>query len=256
MSPTPHAPAEPDARDVPGVDPRERIYAVGDLHGRHDLLLAMLTRIEADAARFDDGRQTRLVMLGDYVDRGDDSARVIEILAEISAARGCSVDCLMGNHEAAMLAFLADPVHGRAWLDFGAAQTLASFGIGCPGVTDDPAALGGVRDALVTALGPRLGFLQALPSHIRSGDVVFAHAGLNPEGTARFSDAHAMLWGAPGFLVPQPIPGLRVVHGHYDRPEPEVHPGRVGVDTGAYHTGRLTAVRLDAGEALITVNTL
>lgn len=239
--------------DTPRVHPRDRIYAVGDIHGRHDLLVAMLALVREDARRCRDHRVPRLVFLGDYIDRGDDSAQVLETLSGAISAADPRTLCLMGNHEAALLSFLDDPVRGRAWLEFGAAQTLASFGLGLSGPTDDPERLRRLRDGLLAALGPTVDVLRGMPLHCRSGDVVFVHAGLAPGGQARFTDADTMLWGDPGFLTPSPVPGLRVVHGHYDSLEPAVFSGRVCIDTGAYHSGRLTALRLDDGEALLSV---
>lgn len=241
---------------VPQVAEDERIYAIGDVHGRHDLLLKLFSRIHEDAVSRTDERTVRVILLGDYVDRGDDSAQVLEALRKIDSDEPSNLMCLMGNHEAALLSFVKDPVKGRAWLEYGAAQTLASYGVTFPGGTDDPDALTNTRDALVEALGPHLQFMQSMPTFYRSGAVLFVHAGVNPEDAESLRDTQAMLWGHPGFLTPAPVPGLRVVHGHYDDIEPQVFPGRVCIDTGAYYSGVLTALRLDEGEALVTANAM
>jgi len=99
--------------------------------------------------------------------------------------------------------------------------------------------------------------LHELPYHYRSGDVIFTHAGLNPRHRgAEMDDVGAMLWGHPDFLTDQPLCGLRVVHGHFDTSAPISTRGRICVDTGAYYSGVLTAVRLDAGEAFLSVSSL
>lgn len=242
------APKEPERRVADG----ERIYAIGDIHGRHDLLQSMFARIHTDATDLADGRTVRVVLLGDYIDRGDDSAKVIETLRQIDSEDPSGLICLMGNHEAALLSFVKDPIAGRVWFEYGAAQTLASYGVTFPGSTDDPDILVKTRDALVEAMGPHLQFIESMRTYFKSGDVLFVHAGLNPEDADALNDTKAMLWGHPEFQKPTPVPGLRVVHGHYDDFEAQVFPGRICVDTGAYYSGVLTAVRLDEGECLLT----
>lgn len=248
----------PARRDLPLVAKDERIYAIGDVHGRHDLLIRLLARIHEDAASQDDGRKVRLVFLGDYIDRGDDSAAVLSTLNQLRAAPPTAparsgIDFLLGNHEAALLRFLDDPVAGRAWLGFGAPQTLASYDIAPAPLEPEPAELRALHNALLRAMGPHLDFLRSMAPTARSGDVLFTHAGLNPAAGAVETDVEAMLWGHPEFLCDQPVRGVRVVHGHYDAPRPVSLPGRICVDTGAYYSGTLTAVRLDAGERFISV---
>jgi serine/threonine protein phosphatase 1 len=245
----------PDHRPLtPRVAADERIYAVGDLHGRADLLRRIMSLIDADAAtaRMADGRRTRIVFLGDYVDRGDDSRAVLGMLRAIRDERGDAACFLRGNHEAAMLRFLEDPLSGAAWLDFGGRQTLASYGVpvaAAPG----PAALLAARDALLLALGPDRSFLeQALLPCVRSGDVIFAHAGLDPTTPPEDQVESTLIWGHPRFLEEGGPPGLLVVHGHFDAPTAQVTPGRICVDTGAYYSGVLTAVRLDAATAFLS----
>lgn len=241
---------------TPAVSEGDRIYAIGDVHGRFDLLSAMFQRIYEDAEARRDGRKVRLVLLGDYVDRGDDSARVIQTLTQISGDEPDRLVCLMGNHESAMLGFIDDPVHQNAWLEYGAAQTLASFGIPVPADSSDPEEMVKTRDLLVDGLGDGLAFVRATKPYFQSGNVVFVHAGLNPVPDHQFRDVQAMLWGHPEFRVPEPVPGLRVVHGHYDDYEPVVHSGRVCIDTGAYYSGVLTAIRLDEDQEILKVNAL
>lgn len=246
--------ALPEPTVCAAVAPDERIYAVGDIHGRHDLLIALLRRIAADAAGFDDGRRFRLVFLGDYVDRGDDSRGVLDTLSRLWDGGLPQVDFLLGNHEAALLDFIADPVASRGWLDFGAAQTLASYGVVAPSSGADDSQLLAVRDEFLSRIRGHMGFLRALVPIVRSGDVVFSHAGVCPNRPLEDQAVSDLVWGHPAFLGDQPAPGLRIVHGHWDDFEPVSRPGRICVDTGAYYSGRLTAVRLDAEETYISVD--
>lgn len=236
------------SKDTRSVASSDRVYAIGDIHGRCDLLVDLLELIEQDGDSFDDGRTVRLVFLGDYIDRGDDSRAVLDLLCDLADNASPDFSFLSGNHEAALLAFLRDPAQGRDWLNFGGLQTLASYGVPLPGRGQERQALLATRDALQRALGRHHGFLTSLSLLERSGDVIFTHAGLNPSRPDPRDDTHALLWGCAEFLTPDPRPGCRVVHGHFDAPKPLSLPGRICVDTGAYYSGRLTAVRLDAGE--------
>jgi serine/threonine protein phosphatase 1 len=237
----------------------ERVYAVGDIHGRIDLLERMLALIAADSAACSDGRRPRLVFLGDYIDRGDESRAVLARLAAAAHEHdnGCKgeVLCLAGNHEAALLGFLRDPAANARWLRYGGLQTLAAYGVATPDEAD-AAGLAAAAAALAAALGPHLDFVRDLRMTARSGTVLFAHAGLDPDAPPgappESQGAAALLWGRSAFLERGGPAGFGVVHGHYDAPEPRIAPRRICVDTGAYHSGRLSAVRLDAGVAILT----
>jgi serine/threonine protein phosphatase 1 len=236
------------------VAPGERVYAVGDVHGRADLLAAMLLRIAADEAGRRDGRRPRLVLLGDYIDRGEQSRAVLEMLAALPGRLpGWRVSRLRGNHEAALLDFLADPWRGAGWLRFGGLQTLASYGIAAPGLGAGEAALERTRAALEAALGPHRALLAGLPLAARSGAVVFAHAGLDPALPPDDQTEAALLWGRSAFPARGGPPGLMVVHGHYAAPGPVMTARRLCLDTGAYHSGRLSAARLDETTEILTV---
>jgi serine/threonine protein phosphatase 1 len=229
----------------------DRIYAIGDVHGRFDLMIDLLDRICRDAETRADGRRPRIVFLGDYIDRGDDSRSVLDAIVRLCAGNSPDLVFLRGNHEAALMAFLDDPVAGRSWLEYGALQTFTSFGLPpLPSRIDDVRQLHDLRNQLADVIGGTSAILQAMPTHLVSGNVLFSHAGANPHRPLQ--DPTAMLWGHPQFPSDGPIRGLRVVHGHYDHPEPIRDACRICVDTGAYYTGRLTAVRLDRGEAFLT----
>lgn len=239
---------------TPTVVGDERIYAIGDVHGRFDLLIGLLQKIEQDAeTRTEDGRRARLVFLGDYIDRGEQSRQVLEALGQLAALNSPDLVFLRGNHEAALLDFLNEPEENAAWLRFGGRETLASFGLSPPPHgRSDRAALVPLRNALVQAITPHRAFLEGLEPMHRSGDVIFVHAAVDPERPIEAQSDDALLWGHPGFLVDDPVPGLRIVHGHYDAPQPVRLPGRICVDTGAYHSGVLTALRLDEDAAFLS----
>lgn len=243
-------------KELPVVHPRDRIYAVGDIHGRHDLLDALFEKIVDDASQFSDERNLKIVFLGDYVDRGDNSKDVLDRLALVKERLAGQTTFLMGNHEAALLAFINDPVKNYNWLEFGGRQTLSSYGVTLPKSAENRAELQDVCNQFQEAVAPHLNFLTSLQRYTQSGDVVFVHAALDPAVSLEQQSDGALLWGNTGVLKASGYPGLRVVHGHFDAYEPVVTDTRICVDTGAYYSGRLTAIRLDAHEKLITVNAM
>lgn len=230
-----------------------RIYAIGDLHGRQDLLRKMLERILRDQDRIDDDRRCRIVFLGDYIDRGDNSRQVLQDLMVLAKDLPDGIVALRGNHEEALLAFLRAPARERTWLDYGASQTLAAYGVPQPPRAPSERDLLDLRDALEAAMGAHLDFLRTLPSHHVSGDVIFAHAGLDPDDADSLTNEDAMLWGHADAPDAWPAPGRLLVHGHHDAPDPVDRPGRICVDTGAYYSGRLSAVRLDGSRTFLAV---
>lgn len=232
----------------------ERIYAIGDLHGRVDLLRVILRKISDDIESAAKDRKPRLIFLGDYIDRGDHSREVLEMLSTLKSDIAQSATFLRGNHEAALLDFLEDPIAGQDWLGWGGVQTIASFGIQPPAKPYQDKDLRALAIDLGAALGPLLTFLQDTEISVTSGDYFFAHAGIDPDKPIDQQSERALLWGAPGFRSDTSPRAARVVHGHFDDPEPQVLPYRIGLDTGAYYSGRLTAIRLDEGEALIVAD--
>ena len=239
----------------------ERVYAVGDVHGRYDLLGAMLAKISDDIKTCSDDRQTRVIFLGDYIDRGDHSREVVEMLSDIfsisdrlKSETGVQFHFLAGNHEIALLNFLDDPVKGQAWLDWGGLQTLASFGIQ-PSKGRTTGELKDLRTELFEAVSPFLAFLRGLSPLEVSGSIVFVHAGLDPEAPLDGQPEAATLWGQAPSGKDLGLKGYRTVHGHFAGYEPVSLPDRICIDTGAYYSGRLTAVRLDAEETFLHVDT-
>lgn len=251
-----HKPGNRRARGAPvrSVDPDERLYAVGDVHGRCDLLEALIEKIGRDAATRSPERRHRIIFLGDYIDRGDQSRQVIDRLILLKQRLGTRVEFLSGNHEIALLAFLKDPLEERSWLDWGGRQTLASYGIAPPPISPDRAGLVSLRDRLLGAMQEHVTFLQNLPELALSGDVVFVHAGLDPAYPLDAQPGAALFWGHIKGGQVSGLPNYRMVHGHYANYEPVSNERRVCVDTGAYFTGRLTAVRLDDEEAFLQVH--
>ncbi len=220
------------------------VYAVGDIHGQLHLLDALLAKIVADAAKADEFVQRVLVFVGDYVDRGPNSAGVIERLIS-GLPDGFDTHCLMGNHEAILLDFLDDPTLLPHWLMNGAGTTLASYGVVAP---DEDAALPAFiqcRDAFYEALpASHLGFLRGLPLSVTLGDYHFVHAGIRPGVPLNAQERRDALWIRDGFLDSDADFGCVVVHGHTPGPEPVERKNRIGIDTGAWAYGRLTALRL------------
>ncbi|MEM1428275.1 MAG: metallophosphoesterase, partial [Pseudomonadota bacterium] len=172
-------PAPPSAPPAPPLpDPGHRIYAVGDVHGRHDLLEMLLWTLKQDAAAQEDERLPILVFLGDLIDRGDHSRKVLDQVMDAWLSWPRTV-CLRGNHEDALLGFLDAPETGRSWLGFGGKQTLGSYGVPAPSSQASASELFGTALALSGALGHHGDFLRRSELLFRSGDVVFSHAGLD-----------------------------------------------------------------------------
>lgn len=232
---------EPAAAAVPrGV----RIYAVGDVHGRLDLLDRLLDRIAADGRDAGDLIK-HIVFLGDYIDRGPCSAGVIERLIAGPPA-GFGAIHLKGNHEAALLDTLVTPRAAAAWMAFGGVATLASYGIAVSMGGVALSELDALRDRLRAALPPHhLRFFRSLRTSVSVGDYLFVHAGVRPGVPLERQTEKDMIWIREPFLHSDADFGKVVVHGHTIALEPEVRRNRIGIDTGAYATHRLTALVLE-----------
>jgi serine/threonine protein phosphatase 1 len=232
--------------DAP-LAPKIPFYAVGDLHGRADLLETALERIAADRAAQGNAKAP-IIFLGDYVDRGENSAAVLARLRALQGEDNSTI-CLMGNHEKMMLEFLDDPVsRGGRWLRNGGLQTLASYGVG--GLSERAPAedLMEASDALREALPEGTeAWLRALPTRWQSGNICCVHAAMDPELGPDLQSRSTLLWGHPEFFTHARQDGLWVIHGHTIVPEPEQAGGRIAIDTGAYATGRLTVAALSEG---------
>lgn len=235
--------------DLPGsrssaVPPGHRVYAIGDIHGRDDLLAGLLAAIEADAAAAGAAHRV-LVTLGDYIDRGPDSAGVIDRLSRC-AERGLSPIFLRGNHEDVLISFLAgrESIDLATWVRNGAGPLFESYGV----VPPDPFSRRDLERARITlerALPPRhREFLDGLESCWSLGDYFFAHAGVRPGIALGRQSDEDLMWIRGAFLDDKTWHGKRVVHGHTIVRQVELRPNRIGVDTGAYRTDRLSALVL------------
>lgn len=236
------------------VPPGRRVYAVGDIHGRADLLIQLLDVIQKDALGGDYRGRPILVFLGDYVDRGAQSREVIDVLLG-ERMSPFETYFLKGNHEAAMLQFLDEPSAGPRWTEFGGAETLVSYGVRPPRsrTASDEWAMASQEFNRLLPTSHRH-FLSSLELSYRLGDYVFVHAGLRPGVELDQQTEYDMLWIRDAFLNDTRPLGAVVVHGHTPTPKPHRDSRRVGIDTGAYLSGRLTAARFehDAVEFLST----
>lgn len=237
------------SRRKPQTPPGQRIYAVGDIHGRIDLLDRLLKAIRDDhAAEPPVDQPPALIFLGDYIDRGLGSAAVIDRLIEEDWAP-FAPRFLKGNHEAALLRFLERPETGPGWMAFGGAETLHAYGVAVPPLPADATAWRSAATALEAALPPQhVRFFKALEPCVRYGDYVFVHAGLRPGRPLEAQTELDMLTIRDPFLSARhPFP-FTVVHGHTPVDAAEAKHGRIALDTGAYVSGRLSAVRLEREE--------
>lgn len=225
------------------------IYAVGDVHGRSDLLHALIEEIEADARACAPTERPLVVLVGDYVDRGADSRGVLETVIALSRDPRFQVEALRGNHEAALLGFLEDAQGGPEWVTWGGDATLASYGVAVPAPNAPQEAWEEAQGAFAAAMPPaHLVFLKALPLSLMAGGYLFVHAGVRPGTPLGRQDPHDLLMIRHPFLEHAHPLGRVVVHGHTPQEEPSASPVRIGIDTGAYATGVLTAARLMADE--------
>ncbi|MCH2163664.1 MAG: metallophosphoesterase [Marinovum sp.] len=230
--------------DAP-LHPETTAMVVGDIHGRADLMLQMFTKL--DTLNHNDAH---LIFVGDYLDRGEDSARVLSTLYQFhTGAQPGLMTCLKGNHEQMLLDFLDAPAeHGPRWLRHGGLQTLASFKLA---VTASPNAERdwiGLRDAFRDALDPQIeAWLRSLPLTWQSGNLFVCHAGTNPDKPISEQSDAGLLWGHPTHYERPRKDGIWVAHGHIivDKARPTM--GRIPVDTGAYATGRLTCAIIEPG---------
>ena len=237
----------PFRKDWPGILPSgERLYAIGDIHGRLDLAKALIEKIEADNAERGSA-STRIILLGDLIDRGPDSAGVVEYARRWNADFA-EIEALLGNHEASLLAVLEGETRWlESWLGYGGRETLLSYGM--PGDLLWRGSMAEIAEG-VRAYVPdahRL-WLEDRPLSLRRGGYLFAHAGIRPGRKLDDQEAKDLLWIRSEFLDSDADHGAIVVHGHSITPQPEDRHNRIGIDTGAYFSNTLTALGLEGGE--------
>lgn len=221
------------------------VYAVGDIHGRADLLARMHALIHADAASRPAQRRV-LVYLGDYISRGPDSRTVIDMV-RAHPLRGFDLVTLRGNHEDCLVRFLdGDMAAGGHLLDYGGMAALASYGIQ---VAEHQNAdeLAVIRKQVEGALPPaHIAFYRSLPPCHVEGGYVFVHAGVRPGLPLQAQEPRDMMWLRGTFLNFAESFGAVVIHGHTMAAEPQMRSNRIGIDTGAYTSGRLTCLICEA----------
>lgn len=227
-----------------------RVYAVGDIHGHADALRPLLQDLRADAA--DAAGRPLLVFLGDYVDRGPDSRGVIDAILALEAEGSFEVVCLKGNHEHALERVLIDEAFAPNWIANWGEATLRSYGVDVPAYGREAMEAGRVRADLAAAIpASHQAFLRRCALSLTVGDYLFVHAGVRPHVPLAEQDPNDLIWIRHAFLESDADFGKVVVHGHTPSARPELKANRIGIDTGVYFSGVLTAVRLDGADVRI-----
>ncbi|WP_277970941.1 metallophosphoesterase [Sphingomonas echinoides] len=233
-------------RTPPTTPPDSRIYAIGDVHGRLDLLLDLLDEIQADR-RARPCATERVVFLGDLIDRGPHSCGVLQLLSRNRANLPDPV-FLMGNHEEMLLRVLgADEDSIFDWLSFGGYEFAESYGVEVDAfATCDAATVARMIRAVVPERD--LAFIASFADSFRFGDYLFVHAGIKPGVALEDQKAADMRWIRETFLDSTVQHPAFVIHGHTISQTPDERPNRIGIDTGAYASGLLTAICLEGNE--------
>ena len=227
------------------------IYAIGDVHGRRDALTKLIQRITADFHTLG-AERAQIVFLGDIVDRGPASAGCMADALAWRDQPWCDVNFVLGNHEEAMLRFLEDASGGPRWIRYGGGTTLNSYGVTIPAFQTDVETWEDARQTFSEAVPPsHLALLNEMVLYIESERYVFVHAGLRPGiPLAEQSERDLLSIREDFFAAKEPFEKI-VVHGHTPRTEPTIKSWRVNIDTGAYATGVLTALRIWKGDQQI-----
>jgi serine/threonine protein phosphatase 1 len=223
-----------------------RLYIVGDIHGRSDLLDQIVEKINCDIDEFGPN-ESLTITLGDYVDRGPDSRGVLERLSRNPFPT--DYIALKGNHEALFEAFLKAPAEvGQHWRRFGGLETLYSYGIPTGELMLGKGFEKAARALDVVVPEAHRVFLASLKTHLSINNCFLCHAGVRPNVPLDRQDVNDLLWIRDEFLTSQKTFGKMIIHGHTPNEWPEVKRNRVNLDTGAFATGRLTCLVLDPGQ--------
>lgn len=223
-----------------------RIYAIGDVHGRADLLDRLLARIDTHVALNPIVRPI-LLFIGDYIDRGPASRDVLDLLIKCAWVREAVF--LKGNHETFIMNFLKNPQVLRDWSKIGGLETLMSYGLQ-PSIGADETTQKELAKALDSALpASHRQFLDSLVPSFSCGSYFFAHAGVRPGVPLSKQSEDDLLWIRDEFLLHEDDFGKIIVHGHTPVRELDIRPNRINIDTGAYVTGRLTCLMLEGDRA-------
>lgn len=228
------------------------LYAIGDVHGRLDLLLDAERKIMNDLKTWN-GRGL-IIMLGDYIDRGPNSAGVISHLLG-RTPNNLKRICICGNHESAFQSFMRDPLKNMWWLDLGGRNTLLSYGIDPDYYIDQrKRSVGDLGRAMLEAIPPEhKEFLENLPISVQSGKYFFVHAGVRPGIPLDEQSEDDLMWIREPFLSNGPGLPMTVVHGHTPVEAPRLFKDRIGIDTGAVNTGRLAILKISSGHPTLLV---
>ena len=228
---------------MPRTDSGERIYAIGDIHGRYDLLRRLLDRVGEHSSALPESASLHLLFLGDLVDRGPESAKVVELLQDLEQ-RTDQVIVLMGNHEEAMVRSLeGDTTLLQRWLAVGGAETVESYGLRLPEPRDDLRQY--LRYLQASLPAQQIKWLRGLPLTAQSGDYFFCHAGIRPGVALGRQSRDDLLWIRDDFVDDESDHGAVIVHGHTIEKTVTLRGNRIGIDTGAYCHGVLTALYLE-----------
>jgi serine/threonine protein phosphatase 1 len=222
-----------------------RIYAVGDVHGRADLLGELFTAIDADVDEHPVG-QTLHVFLGDYIDRGPDSRQVVDLVT--ARSRRHETVLLKGNHETFPALFLNDPSVFDQWCLLGGFETLMSYGLQPSMGADGAEQCELARRFAATLPASHVRFFDELKTSFSCGDFYFVHAGVRPGVPLERQHEDDMLWIREEFLFHEYDFGKMIIHGHTPVREPDFQDNRINIDTGAYATGKLTSLIIEGGE--------
>ena len=226
----------------PRVPDGVRIYAIGDIHGRADLLDQVFKRIDADLAKNPVPHGIE-VFLGDYIDRGPASREVLDRL--VARSRTHQAIFLKGNHETYLIDFVNNPPILEDWQRLGGLETLMSYGI-TPSINANAAEQARLAAAFDQALPENhRRFLGDLKSSFTCGDYYFVHAGVRPGIPLAKQREDDLLWIRRDFLLCEEDFGKVIVHGHTPVPQPDIRSNRINIDTGAYATGLLTCLMLE-----------
>jgi len=225
-----------------------RVYAIGDIHGRVDLLRKLHEQILADATLIPTNTRKIVVYLGDYVDRGLESREVIDFLID-EPLSGFECIFLRGNHEEAFLKFLKDVSVGPSWFRIGGDATVYSYGVRIPLDVAPDQRFAYISERLSEAVpANHLAFLSGLEQSWRIGDYLFVHAGVRPGRPLDEQTAEDLLWIREDFLESTADHGPIVIHGHSVTEKPDIRKNRIGIDTGAYTSNVLTSLVLEGSE--------
>jgi len=236
------------APTVPVVPDGTVVWAVGDIHGRLDLLQPLVEAMVADLTASTATRKV-VVFLGDYIDRGPDSRGVLRLLSGLSAVQGVEWRFLKGNHEQAMLGFLDDPSAGPKWCEYGGDNALRSYGLRVPDLAHRTEAWARVAADLRHKLtAGEIEFLENLELSYTVGDYFFSHAGARPGVALDRQSPEDLMWIRQPFLNSQTAFERVVVHGHTPAKAVQADSRRIGIDTKAYDSGVLTALRLEGSK--------